>query len=222
MVAHPGVSKVDPLNMEKVALVMSPLRDSLVWDCSAVKRRGLPEIVHGRPEMMTAMRLKSVLGTGMVLIAVGNGAAQLKQEPKGPLAGLPSKPGSTIDKIKALGDNEWLELGSPAPDPQWGKARGRSWSSKMSYAADLQGAFLVGPGVHGYIKPDGHFDDVFFYDLNAHRWIRVFPGIQTRTLVEDIKKGKFKVNDDGQLVDQGGQPLFTGYCHHSYQSHTYA
>ena len=32
-------------------------------------------------------------------------------------------------KIKVLGDNEWLNLGSPAADPKWGKARGRSWSS---------------------------------------------------------------------------------------------
>jgi hypothetical protein len=91
----------------------------------------------------------------------------------------------------------------------------------MSHAPDLQGAFLVGQGVHGYIKPDGLFDDIFFYDLNGHRWICVFPGINTKTLVDDIKSGKFKVNDDGQLADESGQPLFTGYCHHSYQSHTY-
>jgi hypothetical protein len=91
----------------------------------------------------------------------------------------------------------------------------------MSYAPDLQGAFLVGQGRHGYIKPDGRFDDIFFYDLNAHRWICVFPGIDTRTLVEDIKNGTLKVNNDGQLVDADGQPLFTGYCHHCYQSHTY-
>jgi hypothetical protein len=140
----------------------------------------------------------------------------------GPLAELPAKPGPHIAKIKALKDNEWLNLGAPAADPKWGKGRGRSWSSKMSYAPDLQGAFLVGQGQHGYIKPDGLFDDVFFYDVNAHRWICVFPGINTRTLVDDIKSGKFKVNQDGQLVNVEGEPLFTGYCHHSYQSHTYA
>ena len=27
------------------------------------------------------------------------------------------------------------------------------------------GAFIAGQGVHGYIKPDGLFDDLFFYDL---------------------------------------------------------
>src|SRR5438132_1285247 len=72
---------------------------------------------------------------------------------QGPLAGLPSKPGPHIDKIKALGNNEWLDLGAPAADPLWGKARGRSWGAKMPYAPDLQGAFLAGQGVHGYIKP---------------------------------------------------------------------
>jgi hypothetical protein len=143
-------------------------------------------------------------------------------ESKGPLASLPSKAGKHIEKIQALGNNEWLELGAPMADPKWGHARGRSWSSRMSYASDLEGAFLVGQGRHGYIKPDGRFDDIFFYDVNAHRWICIFAGINTKTLVPDIRAGTFKVNDDGQLVDADGQPLFTGYCHHSYQSHTYA
>ena len=31
-----------------------------------------------------------------------------------PLQGLPSKPGPHIEKIKKLGDNEWLGLGQPA------------------------------------------------------------------------------------------------------------
>ena len=52
----------------------------------------------------------------------------------GPLADLPGAPGPHIEKIKALGDNEWLNLGPPAADPQWGKARGRSWSSNMPAA----------------------------------------------------------------------------------------
>jgi hypothetical protein len=154
-------------------------------------------------------------------ISAGGWAAE-PVAPQGPLVGLPGKPGPHIDKIMALSDNEWLELGPPAADPKWGKARGRSWSARMAYAPDLQGAFLVGQGVHGYIKPDGLFDDIFFYDVNGNRWICVFPGINTKTYVEDIQSGKFKVNDDGQLVDQEGQPLFTGYCGHSYMSHTYA
>ncbi len=48
------------------------------------------------------------------------------QDKKGPLAELPSKPGAHIEKIKALGDNQWLNLGVPAADPKWGKARGSS------------------------------------------------------------------------------------------------
>ena len=61
---------------------------------------------------------------------------------------------------------------------------------------------LVGQGVHGYIRPDGRYDDIFFYDLNAHRWICIYPGIDTKTFVEDIKKGEFKLNDDGQFADK--------------------
>src|SRR5262245_16072775 len=140
---------------------------------------------------------------------------------QGPLAGLPSRPGPHIDKIKALGDNAWLELGAPAADPKWGSGRGRSWGCKMPYAPDLQGAFLAGQGIHGFIKPDGRYDDLFFYDLNAHRWICLYPGLDTRTFTDDIRKSALKVNDDGQLVDRDGQPVIYAYGGHSYQTHTY-
>src|SRR5262245_50226850 len=93
----------------------------------------------------------------------------------GPLAGLPGGPGAHVSRIRSFGDNEWSNLGSPAADPKWGRARGRSWSSKMPYAPDLQGAFLHGQGIHGFIKPDGYFmDDIWFYDLNGHRWICIY------------------------------------------------
>src|SRR5262245_22175280 len=69
-----------------------------------------------------------VVGLGLLLAP----AVFADEKPfKGPLAEVPSKPGPHIEKIKALGDNEWLNLGSPAPDPKWGKARGRSWSSNQ-------------------------------------------------------------------------------------------
>ena len=82
------------------------------------------------------------------------------QDKKGPLADLPSKPGAHIEKIKAMGDNEWLNLGVPAADPLWGKARGSSWGAKaLILAPDKRGAFLYGEGVHAYVKPDGHVMD---------------------------------------------------------------
>jgi len=142
---------------------------------------------------------------------------------QGPLAGVPGAAGPHVEKIKGLGDNEWLNLGPPAPDPKWGHARGRSWSCKMPYAPDLRGAFLNGQGVHGYIKPDGYFmDDIFFYDLLAHRWICIYPGTDTKGFVENIKKGDLKVNEDGQLVDREGRPVpFSAIPGHSYQLHTY-
>ena len=57
-----------------------------------------------------------------------------KELRQGQLAGMPSKLGPHIEKIKALADNQWLNLGPPAADPKWGKARGRSWSSNMPFA----------------------------------------------------------------------------------------
>src|SRR5437660_3714926 len=75
---------------------------------------------------------------------------------RGPLAGLPSRPGETVEKIKRLGDNQWLKLGAPAADPKWGVARGRSWGGKSMVAApDLRGAFFCGEGPHALVKPDG-------------------------------------------------------------------
>jgi hypothetical protein len=149
------------------------------------------------------------------------GLAARGGERSGPLAALPSEPGPHIEKVKALGDGQWIDLGRPAPDPKWGQGRGRSWSHKMAYAPELQGAFLCGAGPHAYIKPDGHYDDIFFYDLNAHKWICIFPGVNTKTFGEDCRNGLFKVNDDGQLVGEDGNVVPLGARSHSGQTHTY-
>jgi hypothetical protein len=89
-------------------------------------------------------------GPSPMQMASAGPAKQEKAESNSPLAGLPSAPGKHLDKIKALGDDGWLNLGSPAADPKWGKGRGRSWSSRMAYAPDLEAAFLFGEGVHGW------------------------------------------------------------------------
>jgi len=118
-----------------------------------------------------------------------------------PLAALPSKPGPHIEKIKALPDNSWLALGPPAPDPQWGRARGRSWTSEMPLAPTLRGAFLYGEGRHGYTKPDGRYmDDLWFYDINAHGWICCYPGAPTKTLLLHINADGFEATPDGDLI----------------------
>jgi hypothetical protein len=143
-----------------------------------------------------------------VLFLSGAGEKSASAERKGPLAALPSKPGSHIEKIKALADNEWLPLGSPEADPKWGKARGRSWSSNMPFAADLRGAFVFAEGVHAYVKPDGHYmNDVWFYDVNAHRWLCLYPGIEVKTIAQGIKDKEFTLDERGLLVDKTGQPL---------------
>jgi hypothetical protein len=134
---------------------------------------------------------------------------------EGPLKGLPSKPGPHVEKIRKLGDNEWLELGPPAPDPRWGRARGRSWMAAMPLAPELRGAFLFGEGVHGYTKPDGRYmDDLWFYDINAHRWACCYPGADTRTL-------ELSIDRDGFEATKGGERLPVASQVHGYSMNTY-
>ena len=142
-------------------------------------------------------------------------------ERKGPLKNLPSKEGAHIEKIKAMGDNSILKLGLPKSDPKWGDGVGRAWGSKMVFAADLRGAFLNGEGVHGGVSMRNgkkHYnDDLFFYDINQHRWVCVYPGMEIGKYSETIKG----VNKDGFEVDQEGHPRPIAYMVHSYGAHTY-
>src|SRR5262249_34215356 len=61
--------------------------------------------------------------------------------------------------------------------------------------------FLDGEGVHGYAKPDGYYmDDLWFYDVNAHRWICGYPGAKRKTLALWINEDGFEVDAQGDLV----------------------
>lgn len=143
------------------------------------------------------------------------GEASAQPTAKGLLAGLPSSPGAHLDKVKFLGDNQWLSLGSPAPDPKWGKGRGHSWSARMPYAPDFKVAFVFGEGVHGFVKPNGHYmDDLFAYDLNAHRWICLYPGA-------DVKTISLQMDKNGIEVDSDGQPIPLAQLTHGYEQQTY-
>jgi hypothetical protein len=134
---------------------------------------------------------------------------------RGPLRGLPGEPGPHVKKIKALADNTWLDLGAPKPDPKWGRARGRSWMAAMPVAPELRGAFLFGEGVHGHVKPDGHYmDDLWFYDINGHRWICCYPGADTKTLALTLNRDGFEIDKDGELIPVASQV-------HGYSMNTY-
>jgi hypothetical protein len=139
---------------------------------------------------------------GLFILAVSFlGLASADEVAKSPLAALPSKPGPHIEKVKALQDGEWLNLGQPVPDPRWGLACGRVWTPKMAVAPDLGGAFLYGEGVHGYVKPDGHYmDDLWFYDVRAHAWICCYPGTNMKELDTE-----WEVNQDGFIARKDGQ-----------------
>ncbi len=136
----------------------------------------------------------------------------------GPLAGLPSAPGPHIEKIKTLGDNEWVDLGPPAADPKWGRARGRSWSPKMAYAPDLRGAFLAGEGNHGWVNPKTgrQMDDLWVYDINANRWVCAYPG----TDVADMDS-TYTINADGFTATKDGRTVAVSLWAHAYEGLTY-
>ena len=152
------------------------------------------------------------IATGILLLL---GLSAWGQEAKGPLAGLPGAGGPQVERLRALGDNAWLELGAPAADPKWGRARGRSWTTIMPYAPELQGAFLFGEGVHGYAKPDGRYmDDLWFYDVRGHRWICCYPGADRKTL-------DLKLNADGFEATAEGEPIPVASQVHGYQMNTY-
>jgi hypothetical protein len=138
-----------------------------------------------------------------------------KFDAKSPLAGLPSVPGAHIDKIKALGDNQWLHLGAPAPDPKWGKASGRSWCPHMPYAPELKAAFYAGGGRHEFIKPNGLDEsDLWAYDVQAHRWMCLFPGADPKALT-------LKLDANGFEVDADGQPVPLAQLCHAYEQDVY-
>jgi hypothetical protein len=153
----------------------------------------------------------------LVLPAAWSLAAKDNQaESSSPLAGLPSAPAAHVAKIKALPDDAWLNLGSPAADPQWGKGRGRSWSSRMAYAPDLKAALLFGEGVHGWWNKQNnrYMDDLFVYDIMAHRWVCAYPGT-------DVKNVDLKLDKNGFEVDENGRPVPVAQLTHGYEQLTY-
>ncbi|HOX08335.1 MAG TPA: hypothetical protein PK280_18215 [Planctomycetota bacterium] len=159
----------------------------------------------------------------LALTAGALGAGEpAKAERKGPLAALPSAPGAHIEKIRALGEGEWLNLGSPAADPKWGRARGRAWGGKaFALAPDIRGAYFTGEGIHAFVKPDGYgMNDYCVYDINAHRWICTYPGTDTKAFTQQVKNGDLKANDHGQVVNREGR-LMPGHLVHAWGFLTY-
>jgi hypothetical protein len=134
----------------------------------------------------------------------------------GPLAGLPSPSGDHVAKIQAMPADGWLDLGPPAPDPRWGSARGRAWGAHMAYAPDLHAAFLFGEGVHGWWDRESgrYMDDLWAYDVPAHRWVCVYPG-------SDVKNLHLKLNEHGIEVNDVREPTPVAQMVHGYQGTTY-
>jgi hypothetical protein len=120
----------------------------------------------------------------------------------GSLAGLPSAAGPTVASIAAMGADSWLNLGAPAEDPTWGRARGRSWSSRIAYAPELRAGFVYAEGVHGWYNALNrrYMDDIWAYDAMAHRWICVYPGAHVDTLSLALDAEGYEVDATDQRV----------------------
>jgi hypothetical protein len=150
---------------------------------------------------------------GLLMYAASTGAEETSL--KETLARLPSAEGKHVQAIRDLKPGEWLELGMAAADPKYGRAYGRSWWGGLAFAPELKSAFVQGEGVHGYARPDGRYmDDLWLYDLNAHRWICLYPGADTKTL-------KLSLDSDGFEVDEHGQRTPVAMQAHAYQMNTY-
>jgi hypothetical protein len=149
----------------------------------------------------------------------------------GPLASLPSANGAHIAEIEALAPNEWISLGAPAADPTFGRARGRSWGGRaFVLAPEIRAAYFTGEGVHAFVKPDGYaMDDIWAYDIPAHRWIAVHPGTHTLDFNRQVRDGELRIDDNGQVVDRSDQPIpihllihAWGYLSYDTRAHRFA
>ena len=171
-----GLNRPDLANSSFTAY--QPVSGSLDWrqlpKLAEAPNYGVEIQMSGHPRKADMHTVEFLRCTTVIIASLAVSSTVFAHEKKGPLADLPSQPGPHIEKIEALGDNQWLELGVPAADPKWGKARGSSWGAKaLILAPDKRGAFLFGEGVHGYVKPDGHImDDLWFYDTATGRFER--------------------------------------------------
>ncbi|MBL8025447.1 MAG: hypothetical protein JNL74_03505 [Fibrobacteres bacterium] len=140
-----------------------------------------------------------------------------------PLASLPSSEGSTVKSIKAMQSKTFLVLGSPEADPKWGRAYGSAYSEKsLIYSPRLRGFFRAGEGDHANVKADGYGqDDYWFYDINANKWICLYPGTDTRNFNKLVLNGSISVDSLGRAVDTTGQPVPGHQLIHSWGLLTY-
>lgn len=124
----------------------------------------------------------------------------------------PSK--AHIEKLRNVPAGKWLDLGKPAPDPEYGRARGRAWTALMPFAESLGGAFLFGEGVHGYADPKTgrYMDGLWLYDVARHQWKALWPGTDTHN------EPRLIVNKDGFPALHDGNPVPIAAMTHAYQA----
>ena len=50
-------------------------------------------------------------------------------------------------------------------------------------------------------------DDLWFYDINTHAWMCLYPGMNTKTFTQRVKDKQLSIDDNGQLIDGDKQPI---------------
>ena len=133
-----------------------------------------------------------------------------------PLAGLPSKPGEHVAKIKAMRRRRVAGPGHASRRPQVGHGPGRSWGARWRTRRTCGPRSSSARAGHGWWdKETGRYmDDLWAYDVNAHRWVCVYPGADVNTL-------DLKLNDHGVEVTKDGQPRPVAQMVHGYKGTTY-
>lgn len=48
---------------------------------------------------------------------------------------------------------------------------------------------------------------MWFYDINKHAWLCLYPGTNTRTLTQRVKDKQLLIDENGQVIDSDKQPV---------------
>ena len=83
----------------------------------------------------------------------------------------------------------------------------------MAFSKALGGAFLFGEGIHGWFNNiNGRYmDGLWFYDVNAHRWVNMYPGTDTRS------PPALRVTEDGFEGNSENRPVPIATMVHGYE-----
>jgi hypothetical protein len=142
--------------------------------------------------------------------------------------GVPSAEGAHIATIRAMPNNSWLALGTGAPDPQWGAPTAATWGSRQPWCNPYRGAWYYNEISHGYdtigsgVRAGRLDDSLWFYDLNAHRWLCLYPGTDSANYAALVASGEVRAGGVGLVLDKQDRIIPQDLCAgHNWSRSTY-